>query len=787
MISEHPPLPQAPQPRYQRPGIPTLPRGTERYPVAGGSAALFAVYGGDTVRVVDVEGAQVAEVVGFVDGRAEAGLFATRANGDAAGLKALVHGGDPRQQRLRQRLAQRQLQTADARSVDLFTEGSRPGSEARLTATDDGICVVVAPGGPMPVEGANPPSDLTVFVERADPQRAERERRQLPEPLAEPLQEIHIPEASARAYPVKAGQWIQIIDVQGRQCSDFQAFRTDPLEKGIERCLDVTTTRTLMGHGSPRPGLHAKYYDVDFQPLVEIVQDTCERHDAFALACNPKYYEEMGYFGHINCSDNFNAQLDPYGIAARRGWMSMNFFYNTDIDDNNVLALDEPWSRPGDYVLMRALTDIVCVTSACPDDIDPANGWNPTDIHVRIYDEPLEARRSIGYRPRPDSEVQMTKETGFHPRTSALTRNFAEYNGYWIANNFTRHGAIDEYWACREKAAIMDLSALRKFEIMGPDAEALMQYCLTRNVRKLAVGQVSYSALCYANGAMIDDGTIFRLGADNFRWVCGRDFSGEWLREQAEAAGYDVLIKSATDQLHNVSVQGPNSREILRQIVWTRPDQPDMDELGLFRFAIARLEHFDGRPMIVSRTGYTGELGYEVFCHPDDAAAIWDAIMAAGAGHGLTPMGLEALDMLRVEAGLVFAGHEFDDQTDPFEAGIGFVVPLKSKTEDFIGRDALIRRKENPQRRLVGLELTGDEVAAHGDDVYLDRQPIGVVTSGVRSPVLGRNIALARLSVEYTEPGTAVEVGKLDGLQKRLPAQVVRFPHYDPDKARMKM
>lgn len=787
MITERPPMPQPRAARIQRPGELTLPPGTERYPVSGGGASVFALYGGDTMRVIDVEGGQVAEVTGFVDGRGDPGLFDHRASGDAAGLKRLIHSTDPRQQRLRASIARRGLQTADARSVDLFTEGSRPGSEARLTATGDGLCVVVAPGGPMPVDGQHPPTDLTVFVERADPQRVEQEPAVLPEPLAEPLQDFPVDRASARAYEVRAGQWIQIIDPRGRQCSDFQAFRVDPLEKGIERCLDVTTTRTLMGHGSPRPGLHAKYYDVNFTPLLEIVQDTCERHDAFALACNPKYYEEMGYFGHRNCSDNFNAELSPYGVAARRGWMAMNFFYNTGIDDQNLLGLDEPWSRPGDYVLLRALTDLVCVSSACPDDIDPANGWNPTEVHVRVYDSNLEAKRSIGFRRSPSSEVEMTKETGFHPRTSALTRNFADYQGYWIANNFPQHGAFDEYWACREKAAIMDLSALRKFEIMGPDAEALMQYCLTRNVRRIGVGQVSYSALCYPNGTMIDDGTVFRLGQDNFRWICGTDYSGEWLREQAQAAGYNVLVKSSSDQLHNVSVQGPNSREILRQIVWTRPDQPNMDELGLFRFAIARLRDFDGRPMIVSRTGYTGELGFEVFCHPDDATTVWDAIRAAGEEYGLTPMGLEALDMLRIEAGLVFAGHEFDDQTDPFEAGIGFVVPLRTKDEDFIGRDALIRRKENPQRRLAGLELAGDEVVSHGDGVFVGRQQVGVITSGVRSPVLGRNIALARLSVEYTEPGTAIEVGKLDGQQKRLPATVVRHPHYDPDKTRMKM
>ena len=211
-----------------------------------------------------------------------------------------------------------------------------------------------------------------------------------------------------------------------------------------------------------------------------------------------------------------------------------------------------------------------------------------------------------------------------------------------------------------------------------------------------------------------------------------------------------------------------------------------MEELGWFRFAIGRIGGPDGIAVIVSRTGYTGELGYEVWCHPVDGPAVWDAVWQAGEPHGITPLGLDALDMLRIESGLIFAGYEFDDQTDPFEAGIGFTVPLKSKNEDFVGRAALLARKEHPQRRLVGLELEGEEPAAHGDCVHIGRQQVGVVTSGTRSPVLKKNVALCRMAVEHAEPGTPVEVGKLDGHQKRLPAKVVAFPFYDPDKSRVR-
>jgi aminomethyltransferase len=405
---------------------------------------------------------------------------------------------------------------------------------------------------------------------------------------------------------------------------------------------------------------------------------------------------------------------------------------------------------------------------------------------MRIYPDTNTFTKAMAYRMTTDAEKQLTKETGFHSRTLEHTRNFTEYAGYWLANSYTRYGAIDEYWACREGAVVIDLSPLRKYEVLGPDAELLMQTCVTRNIRRLAVGQVVYTAMCYENGGMIDDGTVFRLGQDNFRWIGGSDESGIWLREQAQKLGLEAWVRNSTDQLHNLQVQGPKSRDILKQIIWTRPDQATLEELEWFRFSIARIGDEHGIPLVVSRTGYTGELGYEVFCHPKDAPAVWDAVWEAGKAYDLTPLGLEALDMLRVEAGLIFAGYEFSDQTDPFEAGIPFTVPLKTKQDDFIGKASLIKRKENPQRVLVGLELSGDELAANGDCVNIGRNQVGEITSAVRSPILRKNFALCRIQVEHSELGTGVEVGKLDGKQKRLPAKVVGFPFYDPTKSRVR-
>jgi aminomethyltransferase len=709
----------------------------ETYRVLPGGATEIRLTGDDRLKIVDRHGGQVAVVTGGLE---------------AVGL-------------------------TDGR---LFGPQSRAGSDVELTADREAKLLISAPGGRV-VDGETPPSELWLEVRRATPRT--RDEVELPPPLAEPRLDFRINKASALSYEVNEGEYIQIIDVQGKQCSDFLAFGAHKLQDGVERGLDATVTRTLMGNAYPMPGLYGKFYDLDMQPLVEVVRDTVGRHDTFALACQAKYYADLGYPGHINCTDNFNGALTPFPIAPRKGWEALNFFYNTVFDSAMQLVSDEPWSRPGDYVLLKAHADLVCASSACPDDIDPSNAWEVTDVHVRVYPPQNRFSMAIAHRVTADAEPVLTKESAFHPRTSQLTKSFVEYRGYWLPHCFNNEGGIAEYWACREKLALVDLSPLRKWEVLGPDAEQLMQKAVTRDIRKLAVGQVVYTAICNETGGMIDDATVFRLGQDNFRFVGGDEYDGVWLRELADRDGLRAWIKPATDQLHNLALQGPLSREALAEIVWTPPTQPGLTELKWFRFCVGRIRTFDGIPIIVSRTGYTGELGYEIWCHPSDGPAVWDAIWEVAEPRGCKPLGLEALDILRIESGLIFAGYEFDDQVDPFEAGIGFTVAL-ANDEDFVGRDALVERSAHPQRKLVGLELEGNEAAGHGDEVYVDRRRVGVVTSGTRSPTLKRSIALCRMAVQYAEIGTEVEVGKLDGLQKRIPAKVVRFPFYDPDKTR---
>jgi len=771
---------------------PTLPMGplelrpgAERYDVVGGGAIVLALAEGDTAEVTSPAGAQSCLVAAFdSNGRSDPGLVGLSGAAPPQPLIGLLCADVVDARRVKAGLDRRGIDLESTRATELFGPSTGAGASGTLAAQTSVVCVIAAPGQAVLAEGKLPPSDLIINIQRA--QIPEPGEEFLPAPLTDPNQDFRIQRTTATAYQVKAGQFIQIIDVAGRQCSDFQALGVRLLDAGTEAAIDSTTTRTLGGASYPSPGLFAKFFDANMAPMVELIQDTVGRHDTFNLACTAKYYEEMGYPGHVNCTDNINEVLNPYGVGPRRGWEAVNFFYNTNVDATNQIYLDEPWSRPGDYVLVRALQDLVCVSTACPCDVDAANGWDPTDIHIRVYPARNKFKKATAFRMTADAKPELTKETGFHPRTSNLTRNFTEYQGYWLANSYTNRGVISEYWACREAAAVIDLSPLRKYEVVGPDAQQLLQTCLTRNVSKLADGQVVYSAMCYPTGGMIDDGTLFRLGRENFRWIGGSDTSGLWLREQAQELGLKAWVKSSTNQLHNLQVQGPNSREILKDIVWTRPDQPTLAELAWFRFSVARLGGPEGVPLVVSRTGYTGELGYEIFCHPTHATEVWDSVWAAGQGNGLAPMGLEALDILRIEAGLVFAGSEFDDQTDPFEAGIGFTVPVKSKSSGFIGKKALLARSQNPQRKLVGLELEGGEIGIHGDTVHVGRSQVGVVTSGTISPVLAKNIALCRMSVEHAEVGCEVAVGKLDGHQKRIPAQVVRFPFYDPDKDRVR-
>ncbi|MFN0193250.1 MAG: DUF1989 domain-containing protein, partial [Aestuariivirga sp.] len=278
---------------------------------------------GDRLLLTDVEGGQRVEVM-FCDlqGRFDPSAIGLKGDGNADGLKAMLARDTDSAKRTRAALSRRKIDLSKAKSAGGFGEESRAGNRIELVVGRDGSIMVAVPANDMSPEAQDTATEIELRLIRATP-KPKTPGFDLPEPLADPLQDIRVKAATARSYMVKAGEYIQIIDVSGRQMTDFQCFSARKLDKGIEHALDATITRTLTGRAYPAPGLPSKAFALDFEPLVEVVQDTCGRHDAFATACNPRFYDDMGYPGHANCTENFNYALDPFGIEKRKGWEAL--------------------------------------------------------------------------------------------------------------------------------------------------------------------------------------------------------------------------------------------------------------------------------------------------------------------------------------------------------------------------------------------------------------------------------------------------------------------------------
>ena len=354
------------------------------------------IHAGDRLRLVDVEGMQRCELVAAdAAGAIDPAILGARGDGDARGLKQIL-SGDERKRACRPRRARaarhRSRQRPRRHAVRRRVPRGRCSRIYRLARwTVDRGRARRADGGRRAGYGdADPPAHPARAHSPAERDAAARASRR-----------------SAAGHPRQPGDGRGLFRARRRIHPDHRRRRPAMHRLPVLLRAQARQGRRASarrhhdaladGAGLSAPGPAApKAFDQDMEPLVEVVRDTVGRHDAFALACNARFYEDQGYPGHVNCTDNFNTQLAPYGIAARKGWMALNFFYNTGIDANNVLYFDEPWSRPGDYVLLRALTDLVCVSSACPDDIDPANGWNPTDIHVRTYSDKQSFSRASG-------------------------------------------------------------------------------------------------------------------------------------------------------------------------------------------------------------------------------------------------------------------------------------------------------------------------------------------------------------------------------------------------------
>jgi glycine cleavage system T protein (aminomethyltransferase) len=411
-------------------------------------------------------------------------------------------------------------------------------------------------------------------------------------------------------------------------------------------------------------------------------------------------------------------------------------------------------------------------------------------------------------RSKPSEDLdQVSVGTAFHPRTAPLNRKmqWREWSGYYASSVYADAHDI-EYNAVREAAALIDVSPLYKYRIAGPDAQRLVDRVITRDATKLKVGQVFYTPWCDEHGKVIDDGTVHRLGESEYRWTAA-DPQFRWLT--LNARGLDVSIEDVSEAVAAVALQGPFSRAVLEAATGE-----SLADLRYFRRREATLRA--GRRRIhvdVSRTGYTGDLGYEVWIPADRAVDGWDALMAAGADFGIRPAGMLALDVVRLEAGLILLEVDYtsarhalnpDQNYSPFELGLGRLVDLDAE-QPFVGSLALRREAAagGPARRLVGVKLDwyGIEGQYAAQDLppaispSVDRSPgpvfstrgtqIGKLTSHGWSPILKQAIGLASVPAAYEAPGTSLLVEwSVEGRRGRVEATVVPLPFLDLPRKR---
>jgi aminomethyltransferase len=356
--------------------------------------------------------------------------------------------------------------------------------------------------------------------------------------------------------------------------------------------------------------------------------------------------------------------------------------------------------------------------------------------------------------------------TPLNDRHLALGARMIDFAGWLMPVQYA--GILEEHRAVRERAGLFDLSHMGELFVEGPEAGAALARALVSNPPALADGRAQYSMIVAADGGIIDDLIVYRLGEDRFLVVANASNARVVSDALAERlAGSKAVLDDRSLAMALVAIQGPRSVGIVRPLT-----DVDLDALRYYAIAEGSVA---GIPALVARTGYTGEDGFEVFVDNGRAVELWDAMMAAGAVHGIAPIGLGARDTLRLEAGMPLYGNELDRATNPFEANLGRVVKL-DKPGDFVGRAALEKvARDGVTRRLVGLAMRGRGIARHGYPVHAGDGTAGIVTSGTQSPSLGEAIAMAYVATADAEPGTMVDV-EIRG--QRVPAEVVALPFY---------
>ena len=351
----------------------------------------------------------------------------------------------------------------------------------------------------------------------------------------------------------------------------------------------------------------------------------------------------------------------------------------------------------------------------------------------------------------------------------ALGARLIEFGGWLMPVQYA--GILEEHRAVRERAALFDLSHMGELGVEGDDAGDALAAALVTDPRTLAVGRAHYSMIVAPDGGVIDDLIVYRLGPERFLVVANAGNAAVVSDELAHRLdGWRAVIDDRSLATSLVALQGPRAAEVLAALT-------DVDLAALRYYAIAEGK-VGGVPALVARTGYTGEDGFEVFVDWARGPDVWQALADAGRDVGVVPAGLGARDTLRLEAGMPLYGNELDRKTNPFDAGLGRVVKLE-KPGDFVGREALARvAKDGPDKRLVGLRITGRGIARHGYPVLADDRPTGVVTSGTHSPTLGVPIAMAYVAPGDGEPGTILNV---EIREQPVSAEVVPLPFYKRD------
>lgn len=364
----------------------------------------------------------------------------------------------------------------------------------------------------------------------------------------------------------------------------------------------------------------------------------------------------------------------------------------------------------------------------------------------------------------------MTKQTALYAQHQELGAAFTDFGGWQMPLKY--RSELEEHHTVRRAAGIFDLSHMGEVMVSGPQAADYLNFALVSDFAAMAVGKARYSLICNEDGGVIDDLITYRLAEDRFLVVPNASNSDTVAAElQRRAANFNVTVEDQSGDTALIAVQGPNAEAILLGMA----GGPDREAIISLKYYSAVRVDLAGQSVLLARTGYTGEDGFELFIDNGQAIQLWKAATEAGAEHGLVPCGLASRDSLRLEAGMPLYGHELGLDTNPFEAGLGSVVSLK-KTEDFVGRSALEPLKgEAPSRKLVGLRGTGRRSARAGYDVVRDGQTVGTVTSGLPSPTLGYPVALAYVETELSEPGTELQVdlrGRPEGFT------VVELPFY---------